>query len=114
MKRTSTFMSLMNENFITDSKTTSRSNTMTSSFQTFQQLLLKHSVERPPSSIKVFDEVEVIAILEYAMESYFRQYMLFKYVFCPKERMVLSQSLPQEIEYPSEVMYSLSEGMQIK
>ena len=67
-KSTSTFMSIMYEIFIKDSTTTKLSNNMTTSCDYFKSLILKHSVERPPISIKIFADHDVLPIITYVIE----------------------------------------------
>ena len=67
-KCTSTFMSIMYEIFIKDSTTTKLSNNMTTSCDYFKSLILKHSVERPPTSIKIFADHDVLPIITYVIE----------------------------------------------
>lgn len=47
-RQTSTLLSIMNEIFLYDAGANTLKNNVTESFQRFQVLLLKHSVERPP------------------------------------------------------------------
>lgn len=67
-KKTSTFMSLMNEVLLRDSSNNSYKATMGGRFQTFQDLLIKHSVERPPKSVQIFTPSDVEKIVEFAVE----------------------------------------------
>lgn len=74
--------------------------TMSSSYEYFQQALMKHCVERPPASVQVFDERQAEAILDYAVESYFRHFKLYRYIFGTIVRLELRQVLPNEVEEP--------------
>ncbi|KND00303.1 uncharacterized protein SPPG_04628 [Spizellomyces punctatus DAOM BR117] len=56
----------------------------------FKDVLLHHSVHRPPYSQKVFSLAEVKAITEYAVNTYFRHYLMYKYAFTKKLRLELS------------------------
>lgn len=47
-QKISTFMSIMNDIFIDDMRSNDSASTMTNSFKVFQDLILRHSVERPP------------------------------------------------------------------
>jgi hypothetical protein len=47
-RKISTFMSIMNDIFINDMRSSDAANTMSNSFSVFQDLILRHSVERPP------------------------------------------------------------------
>lgn len=99
--RTSTFMSIMTELFLKDTRSNIRSNTMTASFQYFQELVLKHSVERPPLSIKVFQATDVERILNYALDSYYKDFKLYHYIFGTQTRVTLKQTCPNNVEYPT-------------
>ena len=67
-KCTSTLMSIIYEIFRKDSTTSKLSNNMNSSSEYFKSLLLKHSVERPPSSIKIFADHDVLPIITFVIE----------------------------------------------
>eukprot|EP00596_Hydrurales_sp_CCMP1899_P007705 CAMPEP_0119051172 /NCGR_PEP_ID=MMETSP1177-20130426/72879_1 /TAXON_ID=2985 /ORGANISM="Ochromonas sp, Strain CCMP1899" /LENGTH=194 /DNA_ID=CAMNT_0007030289 /DNA_START=28 /DNA_END=612 /DNA_ORIENTATION=+ len=108
--RTSTFMSIMAEIFNKDTSTHDPIQSRTHSFETFQQLMLKHSIHKPPISIQVFDESDLEAILKYVIESYYRQFNLYKYVFSPRLRLIIKQVLPLEIEQPSLTIFPLNSG----
>jgi len=118
-RQTSTFISLMHAVMQRDHKSNNNNNnnssssnsssdessnnsnaTMSTSYAYFQQVLLKHCVERPPQSVQVFDSRQAEAILDYAMDSYFRHFKLYKYVFGTTTRLELRQVLPNEVEEP--------------
>jgi hypothetical protein len=67
-KCTSTFLSIIYEIFRKDSTTTKLSNNMNTSCDYFKSLILKHSIERPPSSIKIFADYDVLPIMTYVIE----------------------------------------------
>eukprot|EP00983_Pelagomonas_calceolata_P096108 1158091-Pelagomonas_calceolata.AAC.2 len=46
-----------------------------------QELLLAHSVHRPPYSIGLFTHSEFRHILAWALDSYYRHYKLYQYVY---------------------------------
>ncbi|XP_072127579.1 cilia- and flagella-associated protein 119 isoform X2 [Mobula birostris] len=58
--------------------------------QYFKELLLCHAVQRPPFSIDLFSAEQVKLITEYVIDTYFRHFKLYKYVFTPQIRMDLS------------------------
>ncbi|KAI8835320.1 flagellar C1a complex subunit C1a-32-domain-containing protein [Chytridium lagenaria] len=60
---------------------------MEKDFSFFKDLLLKHSVQRPPFSERIFSLTEVRSITEYALNTYFRHYIMYKYVFTKKVRL---------------------------
>ena len=51
------------------------------SFQLFKELMLQHSVQRPPYSIGLFSLQEFKKVLEWALDTYYRYYKLYQYVF---------------------------------
>jgi hypothetical protein len=51
---------------------------MERSFAFFKQLLLRHSVQRPPYSVGLFSFQELKAITEWMMDSYYRHYKLYQ------------------------------------
>ncbi|XP_031655311.1 cilia- and flagella-associated protein 119 isoform X1 [Oncorhynchus kisutch] len=56
------------------------------------ELLLCHSVRRPPFSISLFSSEDVTQILKYLLNTYFRHYNLYKYIFTPQVRLDMSFS----------------------
>jgi hypothetical protein len=48
----------------------------------FTELLLKHSVERPPFSVGIFAHTDVAAITKFAVDGYLRHVRLYQRVFC--------------------------------
>ena len=94
-RKISTLMSILNDIFLHDMTTSDPANTMTQSFNKFKDMLLRHSVERPPKryrcmfeiyihfatrgfdhmlnlfiSIKVYDREEVGKILKFVTDKY--------------------------------------------
>ncbi|XP_051274214.1 coiled-coil domain-containing protein 189 isoform X2 [Dicentrarchus labrax] len=59
-------------------------------FKYCKELLLCHSVRRPPFSINLFSSEEVSCILQYIHNSYVRHYKLYKYIFTPQVKLDLS------------------------
>ncbi|XP_039991763.1 coiled-coil domain-containing protein 189 [Xiphias gladius] len=55
-----------------------------------KELLLCHSVRRPPFSINLFSSKEVNCIFKYIQNSYMRHYKLYKYIFTPQVKLDLS------------------------
>mmetsp|Transcript_4902 Transcript_4902/g.9218 ORF Transcript_4902/g.9218 Transcript_4902/m.9218 type:complete len:135 (-) Transcript_4902:536-940(-) len=64
-RKTSTLMSILNDMFLHDMTTSDPANTMSQSFNKFKGEVLRHSVERPPKSIKIFEREEVGKILKF-------------------------------------------------
>ena len=86
-----TFMSIMNEVFINDTLMTNPMYTRKDSYDYFEKFILQHSVDLPPKSIKIFKEHDVASIVDFATESYFRQWNLYKYIFSKQEKVVVTQ-----------------------
>lgn len=59
-------------------------------FQFFRELMLIHSVHRPPWSIELYNAQELEEITAHVINTYFRHYKLYKYAFTPKVRLDVS------------------------
>jgi hypothetical protein len=55
----------------------------------FQELMVKHSVQRPPHSTCVFNIAQVKAITDYILTTYIKHFKLYKYAFTKKVRLTL-------------------------
>ncbi|XP_056409152.1 cilia- and flagella-associated protein 119 [Hyla sarda] len=55
-----------------------------------QLLLLRHAVLRPPFSSEFFSPQQLLLISHYMVETYFRHFKLYKYVFTPQVNLDLS------------------------
>ncbi|KAL0228338.1 hypothetical protein RCL1_004481 [Eukaryota sp. TZLM3-RCL] len=60
------------------------------SFTLFNDLLVKHSVQRPPFSMCYFSHIDVKNIVEFFTNSYFRYFDMYKYVFIPNQLATVS------------------------
>ena len=107
--KTSTFLSIMKAIFQRDSETHGAS--MSASYEWFEEVLMRHCVHRIPYSVQVFDDHEVADILEFVVDTYFRQFRMYNYIFGVQARVRLVQLLPQAIEKPAELA-PLSTAMQ--
>lgn len=88
-------------------------NNMDHCFAYCSELLLCHSVRRPPFSINLFNSEQVTHILKYFLNSYIRHFNLYKYIFTPQVRLDLSlcySGMSNEEEPPSEDSVSLEDG----
>ena len=83
-----------------DTESTSAADTVATSYAFFEETLLKHCVERVPYNIKVFNEKDVSRVIDFVVESYYRQFRLFNYIFGSVKRLQLRQVLPNEVEAP--------------
>ena len=82
-----------------------------SSFAEFEKLILRHAVERPPVSMQVFSEDQALGIVDHFLNSYFRHFRLYKYIFSERIIYVLNQVLPHEVEYATPKLHSLDAGI---
>ena len=73
-------------------------------FKVFKELLLRHSVQRPPHSLAIFNLDDVKAINEHVQETLFRFYNMYLYGLTKKSQLVLA----------TEKQYSLSEQYALK
>ncbi|KAH7462121.1 Coiled-coil domain-containing protein 189 [Phytophthora ramorum] len=108
LNQTSVFLgvcqTLMKRDFTYDSTTDFKS-----SFDFFQALLLTHSVERSPKSVKIFSRAEVAAIMDYVANSYYRHFQLYKCIYTPHYHVHLVQREINGIQTPK-VPCPLSHG----
>ena len=75
----------------------------------FQELMVKHSVERPPYSTSVFNIAEVKAITDYVLTTYFKHFKLYKFAFTKKVRLDLNFG-PQSSESNKEAVQEREGG----
>ena len=80
-EKTSTFFSVMK---LTHRRAVEERLPVDRCFTAFKDLLLKHSVHRPPYSIAVFTLAELKELSEWGLENYFRYYKLFQYIYTPR------------------------------
>ncbi|XP_049759958.1 cilia- and flagella-associated protein 119 isoform X1 [Elephas maximus indicus] len=59
-------------------------------YRYFTSVLFCHGVRRPPFSIDLFNEEQLLALSDYVINTYFRHFKLYKYVFTPQVRLDLS------------------------
>ncbi|XP_069840862.1 cilia- and flagella-associated protein 119 isoform X2 [Dendropsophus ebraccatus] len=55
-----------------------------------QEMLLCHAVHRPPFSSTIFSPQQLLQVTHYVVETYFRHFKLYKYVFTPQVHLDLS------------------------
>ncbi|KAM5197920.1 cilia- and flagella-associated protein 119 isoform 7-T8 [Hipposideros larvatus] len=53
-------------------------------YRYFTSVLFCHGVRRPPFSINLFKEEQLLALADYVVNTYFRHFKLYKYVFTPQ------------------------------
>jgi hypothetical protein len=72
-EKTSTLISILRTTHIVACERAGSPPALSSAYTLFEELLLKHSVERPPFSIGMFAHPDVAAITTYVVDSYFRR-----------------------------------------
>ncbi|KAM5197926.1 cilia- and flagella-associated protein 119 isoform 13-T15 [Hipposideros larvatus] len=55
-------------------------------YRYFTSVLFCHGVRRPPFSINLFKEEQLLALADYVVNTYFRHFKLYKYVFTPQRK----------------------------
>merc|ERR1712151_1028457 len=73
------------------------------SFANFKELLLRHAIQRPPHSLAIFNLQDVKQIDEFALDTFYRHYDMYKYALTVKDLLHLSSSQGHEVE---EVQYA--------
>ncbi|KAL0583695.1 hypothetical protein ABG067_006371 [Albugo candida] len=86
--------------------------TLRSSIDRFQQLILAHSVNRSPTSTKIFELEDVREITDFFMHDYYRHFGLNKCVFTPYRRMYLVQRTINDVQVPRKIN-PLKEGLRL-
>ena len=89
-EKTSTFFSIMK---VTHSRAVEERLTVDRSFTACKELLLQHSVQRPPYSVAIFTLEELKELSEWALDNYYRYYKMYQYVYTPRIK-VRSQPMP--------------------
>ncbi|XP_077170823.1 cilia- and flagella-associated protein 119 isoform X2 [Paroedura picta] len=56
----------------------------------FTELVFCHSIRRPPFSIDLFSQDQLVLITDYIINTYFRHFKLYKYAFTPQVRLDVS------------------------
>ncbi|CAJ1080846.1 coiled-coil domain-containing protein 189 isoform X1 [Xyrichtys novacula] len=87
-EQTSVLLSIIKS--VHEANTMTPLNNIDDCFKYCKELLLCHSVRRPPFSINLFSPEEGSCILKYIYNSYVRHYKLYKYIFTPQVKLDLS------------------------
>uniref|UniRef100_A0A3B3XZC8 Uncharacterized protein n=1 Tax=Poecilia mexicana TaxID=48701 RepID=A0A3B3XZC8_9TELE len=85
-------------------------------FKYCNDLLLCHSVRRPPFSVKLFSLDEVNCVLNYIQDHYLRHDRLYKYIFTPQVTSVQPSFFQWEngsMENPKEMFYQAAIKMAV-
>lgn len=60
------------------------------SASTLQTLLKKHSIQRPPYTVKVYSSDETIKIFNFIQDNYLKHYSLYSYGFTPHKDVIIT------------------------
>lgn len=81
--KTSTLLSLLHTLYV---ESFGLGITSQESYELFKTLLLRHSCQRPPFSCGVFDKRDVEMITSYVLDTFYRHYKMYSYVYvCRRE-----------------------------
>ena len=106
-----TYLSIIKEVFERDVDAGYKS--MDDSFDEFKRLLLLHSVERSPHSIKVFEREDVPGLVENMTDTYYRHFRLYQCIFARQETLRLKQHTLFDIEHVPAIA-PLAEGVLLR
>jgi len=95
-EKVSVFLSILLDLFMEDIDNDMKS--VDNSFAFFQTRILRHAVERSPHSIYVFSRDDVLGLINFITDTYYRNFRLYRSIFTKKEYMVLQQQLPFNLE----------------
>jgi hypothetical protein len=70
-------------------------------FQMFKELLLRHSIQRPPHSLAIFNLQEVKAITDFMLDNFYSFYSFFSYALTKKDELQLATAKILSIEDPT-------------
>eukprot|EP01035_Chromulina_nebulosa_P020224 gene20224-26254_t len=90
-RKISTYLSIMHDIFIQDTESMSFNDNIMSSYQYFEELLLRHSIERPPNSIGIFSLSDVENVIDYTNTSYYGFFQSYKFIFGYQMRLIAKQ-----------------------
>lgn len=77
----------------------------------FKELLLRHSVQRPPHSLAIFTLDDVKALSAWAQDSFYRFYNMYLYSLTREQLIILHTEKQCDLEEPPQKR--LGEGRQI-
>ena len=107
----STYLSVIKEIFEHDVDTGYKS--MEESFDLFKKLLLLHSVDRSPHSIKVFERDSVLGLIDNMTDTYYRHFRMYQYIFGKRETLLMQQHVLFDVEQVPDLP-PLAEGVLLR
>lgn len=106
----STFISIMKK--VLDEMWSQRLS-MQAAFEVFKALLLTHSVHRPPYSTGIFNNDEVAKITDYALNTFFRHFKLYQFVYVTHRELQVKVSHRKVIPAPCATLTELDDDMEV-
>lgn len=70
---------------------------MKDSFEHLHKLIVSHSVDRSPKYVKVFDVNDAELIIDYMLNTYYRHYKWYSYVFTQQVCITINQINPVKL-----------------
>jgi hypothetical protein len=58
-------------------------------FRLLKKALERHSLQRPPFSILIFDEQDISKIADFTLKTFFRHFTLYEFSFKPRRELIL-------------------------
>jgi hypothetical protein len=58
-------------------------------FKLLKKILERHSLQRPPFSILIFDHNDIQKIVDFTLKTFFRHFSLYEFSFKPRRELVL-------------------------
>ena len=72
------------------------------SFAIFKELLVRHSVQRPPHSLAIFNKDDVQAINDHVQDTFFRFYNMYIYALTSDQLITLVTEKQLELDDPTQ------------
>jgi CRISPR/Cas system CSM-associated protein Csm2 small subunit len=58
-------------------------------FKLLKKVLERHSLQRPPFSMLIFDQSDIQKIIDFTLKTFFRHFSLYEFSFKPRRELVL-------------------------
>ncbi|GMI19420.1 hypothetical protein TeGR_g12329 [Tetraparma gracilis] len=93
-RKVSTFLGIIKTLVAHDTSTPySPSHPLSKTHKMFVDLLMKHSIDRPPLHMKLFSREDVAQIDEFMLQQYFRMWRVHKVACCPRVQVRVEQTV---------------------
>ena len=102
-KKISTLLGIF---YVTLNKATQKDISQKKFHDIFKNLLLIHSVQRPPHSLCIFSADDVLEIVELFIDDAYRQFHLYRFMFHPRYEMTIDTDCLFKVGLPDETAIS--------